>query len=79
MSCLPCSKVSKQEQNVVKYYQKVYNDTGVLYWVYRLESKGSFLFVSHSDWKKNRILENLVQPNFSNGAEYFRIDEFKSL
>ena len=39
MSCLPCSKVSAQEQDVVKFYKKLFEKTGRLYWVYRLGAK----------------------------------------
>lgn len=75
--CLPCSKVSLQEKDVVKYYQNVYKKTGNLYWVYRLKTKGDFLFTDSKSFKL--ILETQIKPNFTNGSEYFRIDEFKTL
>lgn len=77
MSCLPCSKVSAQEQNVVKFYKAVYENTGKVFWVYRLSSKDSFKFVENAYFEE--LLDKQIKPNFSNGAEYFRIDEFKSL
>lgn len=77
MSCLPCSKVSSQERDVVKFYKNLYKQTGKLYWVYRLGSKEAFNFVENAYFSK--ILDTQIKPNFSNGAEYFRIDEFTGL
>lgn len=77
MSCLPCSKVSHQEKDVVKFYKDLHKTTGKVYWAYRLTEKGSFLFVENSSFA--RIRTEQIEPNFKHGAEYFRIDEFKSL
>lgn len=75
MSCLPCSKVSAQEQDLVKYHKKLYKDTGIVYWAYRLSSKDTFQFVKNQYFRK--IREEQIEPNFTNGAEYFHIEEFK--
>lgn len=77
MSCLPCSKVSSQEQNVVKYYKKVYEKTGKVFWVYRLSSKDSFKFVENAYFEK--LFNDQIKPNFPNGAEHFHIAEFIAL
>lgn len=77
MSCLPCSKVSLQEKDIVKFYQEHYKKTGKLYWVYRLSSKDRFLFIENAYFAK--IRKEQIEPNFRHGAEYFRIDEFKTL
>ena len=76
MSCLPCSKLSTTEIDVVKFYRKVYKEKGVVFWVYRLAKGESFNFVTGSDFKKIRIEQ--IEPNFINGAEYFHISEFKA-
>jgi len=77
MSCLPCSKVSAEEQDVVKFYKKVYEKTGKVFWVYRLSKKDSFKFIENSYFK--RLFEEQIKPNFPNGAEHFHIAEFKTL
>lgn len=73
--CLPCSKVSGKEQDSVKYFKGVFNKTGKIFWAYRLSVKETFKFVENEYFSK--ILNEEIKPNFNNGAEYFRIDEFK--
>ena len=74
-NCLPCSKVSKMEKSVVQFYKKLYEETGRLFYVYRLETGANFSFIEGKYFSK--ILEEQIKPNFKNGAEYFSIQEFK--
>lgn len=75
MSCLPCGKVTNAEKVVVRYYKTLFETTEKEYYVYRLSSKEAFNFVEKSYF--NHVFLTQIKPNFSNGAEYFHISEFK--
>ena len=72
--CIPCSKVTTTEKSVIKFFKKLYKDSGTEYYVYRLGRKETFNFVKKELFTK--ILEEQIKPNFKNGAEYFHISEF---
>lgn len=74
MSCIPCSKVSLSEQDVIMYYKDLYKTKGIEYYVYRLSSKSGLYFVEKSYF--NEVFINQIKPNFHNGSEYFSIQEF---
>lgn len=73
--CIPCSKVTQSERDVIKYYKQLYKDKGIEFYVYRLETNGSIRFVSKKEF--NMVFESKIKPNFPQGAEYFSIQEFK--
>lgn len=75
MSCLPCAKVSAKDQDVVKYFKKIFETTGREYYAYKLSTKEGFSFIEKSYF--NDIFLKQIKPNFSNGAEYYHISEFK--
>ena len=75
MSCLPCGKVTDKEKLIVKYYKTLFDTTGKEYYVYRLFTGDGLKFVEKKYF--NRIFIGQIKPNFSNGAEYFSIQEFK--
>jgi len=63
------------EKSVVKFYKKLHEQTGRVFYVYRLEAGAEFNFIEDKYFTK--ILEQQIKPNFKNGAEYFSIQEFK--
>ena len=73
--CLPCSKVSNMERSVVMFYKKLFEQTGRIFYVYRLNSADGFNFIEQKYFSK--VLEEQIKPNFVNGAEYYSIQEFK--
>lgn len=75
MSCIPCSKVSTKQIDVVKYYKDLYKKKGLETYFYRLKTGGDLLIVNKSGF--NAIFLKKIKPNFENGAEYFFVDEFK--
>lgn len=74
MSCLPCSKVSQSEQDVIKFYKRDYDRSGRVWWVYRLYSKDTFKVIENAYF--DELMENHIKPNRDNGAEAFHIAEF---
>lgn len=74
MSCIPCTKVSQSEHDVIKYYKKVFEKTGKVFYVYRLSSNSGFNVVEKLYFET--IFNTQIKPNFDNGAEYFTIQEF---
>lgn len=75
MACLPCSKLSHKDVNVVSYYKKLHKEKGVETYFYRLKQGGD-LFITRKESFNTLFLE-LIKPNFINGSEYFHISEFK--
>lgn len=72
--CIPCSKVKQTEKDIIKYYKNLYEENGIEYYVYRLETNGNLKFVKKELF--NDVLLTQIKPNFNKGAEYFSIQEF---
>ena len=75
MSCIPCSKVSQSEQDVIKYYRNIYLTKDIEYYVYRLSANDTIKITKKDSFKV--IYKQQIQPNLKNGAEYFNIQEFR--
>lgn len=74
MSCIPCTKVTQTEQDVIRYYKHIYKTKGIEYYVYRLHAKDGIKVVKKSYF--NILFETQIKPNLKHGAEYFSISEF---
>lgn len=73
--CLPCTKVSLDEQGVINYYKKLFESVGKEYYVYRLNTDDGIKIIEKAYF--STVFETQIKPNFINGAEYFFISEFR--
>lgn len=75
MPCFSCgASFDKTEKERVEMYKDLYRRTKEISYFYRLKPGGTLFIVRSNSFKG--IFEKQIKPNFANGAEYARIDEY---
>ena len=72
--CIPCTRMSQSDKDVIDYYKHLYKDYDKEYYVYRLGKGEPVKFIKKELF--NEVFQNQIKPNFDNGADYFHICEF---
>ena len=75
--CHPCQKIGDKYKKVIAYYKSLYEQKGLVHYVYRLKENEDWQIITREQFKKR--YEKEIQPELINGATYFHIEEFKSL
>ena len=75
-SCFSCGQNFQSDINaLLRAFKQQYLDFGIVRYFYKLEPNGAIYICRASSF--NTILENEIKPNFSKGAEYAHIADFK--
>lgn len=77
MSCIPCTQIGDKYRDVIRYYKMLFEQKGVVTWVYKLSYEQDWHIISGKQFKLT--YDELIQPDLKNGAEYFMMEEFKGL
>ncbi len=74
--CFTCGKGFKgNEHETLMMYKKIYEMTGIDRYFYKLRENGPVKVCKKTSFK--RIFIEQIKPNFSNGAEYSLISEYR--
>lgn len=75
MSCFSCGAAfTGTDLDRVRRYKKLYDEKGIESYFFTLRTNGEVKIVRKSGF--NAIFEQMIKPNFFNGAEYNHISEF---